>query len=92
MLPDVVGARDVLVRDASGELDLPPEALEHLCRRDLAAQDLQRDDLVELPIAGAIDGAHRACAEHPKNVVAPCEDVRSLEWVGRRGADQERVG
>jgi len=75
---DVVGARDVLVRHASRELHLAPEALDHVGGGELFLQHLERDDLVELAVSRAVDGAHRACAEHPEELVAPAEELRRL--------------
>ena len=88
---DVVRACDVLVRDPTRELHLAAEPLDHVGRRQLLLQDLQRNDLVELAIPRAVDRAHRARAEHPEQLVASREELR--RFFGGRSAclcDRER--
>ena len=84
VLPDVERARDVPVRHASGELHFATKALEHPGRRsELLLQDLERHDLVELAIAGAVDRPHTAGAEHSKDLVATAHDGRPVQPGGR---------
>src|SRR5262249_22500049 len=83
VLADVERARDVGVRDPARELHLLAKPRE--ARRiadELAAQHLERDDLVELEIAHAVDVAHSARAD-------PSEDVVPLADARRRGSALE---
>ena len=43
---------------------------------ELGAQHLERDELVELAIARAVDGAHAARAEQPEDLVAAADQFR----------------
>src|SRR5262249_44406809 len=64
VLADVEDAGDVLVGDAAGQLHLPPEAIEDTWGVDeLATEHLERDDLLELEVLGAVNAAHAAGAE-----------------------------
>jgi hypothetical protein len=59
--------RTFRLRDPARELDLLLEALEHrrVLVEHLSPEDLERDHLVELAIASAIDDAHPALAHVP---------------------------
>jgi hypothetical protein len=75
VLPEFVDAADVPVPDLPRELDLAPEAPDHVHRpRDLGAQDLEGDDLVELAVLRLVDDAHPAPAQRLQDLVAPGEE------------------
>ncbi len=61
------------------------------CVDELAAQHLQRDDLVELRVARAIDGAHPADAEQPEQLVATCDARLRSRGALHRGAFHKRL-
>jgi hypothetical protein len=85
VLPDVERAGDVLVDDTARELHLASKALEHRWRRgELLAEDLQRDRLVELAVARAIDRAHCARPEQLEDLVALRDRVAVAIFVTRR--------
>jgi hypothetical protein len=80
VLADVEDPRDVGVRHLARRLHLAPEQLEHArLPDDLVAEQLQRDELVELPIEGRVDGTHATRTEQRTHLVAIREDgVRAL--------------
>ena len=77
VLADVERAGHVAVRDAARELRLLPEAREDPGRVDqLAAEHLERDDLVELRVARPVHRTHPARAEEAQDLVATREHLR----------------
>ena len=79
VLSDVERARHVLVGHAAGELHLTTEPLQHTGGvHELAAENLQRNDLVELRIPGAVDAPHPTYADEADELIS--------------GGDQERDG
>ena len=78
VLAEVVDAKDVPVRDAAGELDLPLEALEDLAvLRDLGTDELEGHVAVELQIADLVHGSHATPAEELHDPV-PVSDLEPL--------------
>ncbi len=71
VLAEVVDPADVGVRDPAGQADLTAQPLPVLgVVRQLAAQQLQRDPLVELEVVDDIDDAHAAFTEQLEDAVA----------------------
>jgi hypothetical protein len=69
VLADVEGARDVAVGHAPRELHLLPEARDDArVVQQVAPQHLERDHLVELDVADAVDAPHPAGAEQPEHL------------------------
>ena len=72
VLADVVGARDVRVADAPREPDLAAKILQVLRHAgDVAVEDLERDDIADGDVDGAIHRAHAAASDHTLDAVAP---------------------
>jgi len=68
------------VRDPARELHLAPEAIEDPRGvHEIAAQHLERDDLVELDVAGAVHAPHAAHADEPEQLVPIGEQLTG--WV-----------
>jgi hypothetical protein len=62
------------VGDAAGQLELVPEAFDHLLvEADVRAEDLQGDGLADLLVDNFVDAAHAAAAEFIGYAVAPGE-------------------
>jgi hypothetical protein len=75
MLADVEHPRDVGVGHAPGELHFAPKALEHGGSIDqVGAQELERDNFVELHVSRAIHGAHRSGPDQRENLVAAAHE------------------
>ncbi len=92
VVSDVERPRHVGAGDAAREPHLLPEALEHpRHRRELAPEELERDDLVELDVVGLVDCTHSSGPEERDDLVAAGEHgVRGAEVRGalRRGGDE----
>jgi len=74
-LAEIVRAGDVRVRDAPREPHFSAEALDRrLVRRDAEAERLQRDDVADHRVEGAIDRAHPAASEQLLDAIAPGEE------------------
>src|SRR5690606_10966712 len=66
---------DVIVADLAGAPGLLAEALDHLGpAREVVAQDLQGDPLLDRDVLGLVDEAHPALADPPEDPVALLED------------------
>src|SRR5262249_43254225 len=73
--------RDVAMGDPARELDLVTESLERArLIRDVAADHLERDLLVELAVSRAIHRAHATGSEKRQQVVAPHQ--RTADEIG----------
>jgi hypothetical protein len=80
---EIEGPGDIGVRHPARQLDLPTEALDRRrVARDLGAQRLQGDHLVELEVARPVHRPHAALAEQRLDLVA-VRDLRALHE--RRG-------
>ena len=85
--------------DAARELQLLLEALEEgrVGGEGLGPEELERHDLVELTVAGAVDDAHAALAERAEDLVAAGEHLPAAEdgpgcgCPGGRRRDRRRV-
>ena len=98
--PEIMGSQDVRVRDAAREPDLLLEPVEEgrVGGKDFAAQGLDRDEIVELPVVRLVDDAHPTLAENRLDVIAAGEESADLRLVGggrsgrrgRRGASGEQ--
>src|SRR6185436_13362269 len=73
-LREVVDAADVRVCDAPRQDDLAAERLAPLGRHAIGADALERDLLIELQVAGAVDDAHPAEAQNRVDAIAVPED------------------
>src|SRR5262249_8678038 len=93
-LAEVVGAEDVPVGDATGELDLLLEAVEErgVVLQHLVAKHLERDHLVELAVVRAVDDTHAALADRAQDVVAPGEEAALSDAGAGRGGTLEVDG
>jgi hypothetical protein len=86
VLAEVERPHDIAVRHAARELYLGAEPLEHPGQiGELAAQQLQRYDLVELGVARAVHAPHAAGADQPEYLVAAGEQARGRARRGLRG-------
>ena len=80
VVAEVVGAHDVGVGDAAGELNLPAEPRDSgLVRGELRPQRLERDVLVELAVARAIHRPHPPGAQERADLEAPREHPPGLQ-------------
>ena len=95
-LVEIVGAEHVAMGDTPGQLDLLLEALQQrgIVLQELGAQDLERDLLVELAVAGAVDDAHPAPGDLARHLVAgDGREPGGVGAVGRGGRSvRGRVG
>lgn len=74
-LPDIEDAADVRVRHLPGRADLPVKPGQRGgVAQERLRQKLQGDRLIELEVVGAIDLTHPACAEKPRDSIAPGDD------------------
>jgi hypothetical protein len=79
-LAEVVGAQDVAVRDAAGQLDLALELVEEgRIHAPLGAEDLEGHLLVQLLVPGLEHEAHAAPAQHRFDAVAARQEVPLLQ-------------
>jgi len=102
-LPEVEDADHVLVRDLPREEQLLLEAGQGLgALRRVEADGLERDELVELAVAGLVDATHAALAEDRHDLVPVREDAAEGQLAGlgrarraaraRRGGAEDRAG
>ena len=74
-MPEIEDATHVRVRDLMSQLDFPFEARNHQrVRRELVADGLEGDALLQLKIFGLIDLAHTAAPDQGFNSITSLED------------------
>ena len=74
-LAEIVGARDVGVRDAPRKPHLTTKALDRrLVRRDAEVERLQRDDVADHRVERPIARAHAAASDQLLDAIAPREE------------------
>src|SRR2546423_1728931 len=79
-LPDVVDLDDVRMLEPAGSRGFPQESqLLVLARERPREHDLERDDPVQVALAGLVDGSHAAPRDLLQDLIlAACEEARAV--------------